>query len=84
MGVAPDVAHFMFRQLLAAMEYFQDRGVVHRDIKPENILLDKLGNVKVTDFGLATVFRYKGTTRALNKKCGTPPYVAPEVYAGEL
>lgn len=80
--MAPDVAHFLFKQLLRAVAYFQAKGVAHRDIKPENILLDKFGNVKVTDFGLATVFRYRGTTRKLNKKCGTPPYVAPEVYAG--
>jgi serine/threonine-protein kinase Chk1 len=40
------------------------------------------GNVKVTDFGLATVYRHKGALRVLNKKCGTPPYVAPEVFAG--
>eukprot|EP00038_Savillea_parva_P012558 m.205460 g.205460 ORF g.205460 m.205460 type:complete len:502 (+) comp22945_c0_seq1:92-1597(+) len=82
-GVAPDVAHFFFIQLIAAVGYFQSRGVAHRDIKPENILLDKFGNVKVTDFGLATVYRFKETTRALTKKCGTPPYVAPEVYAGQ-
>ena len=38
--------------------------------------------LKISDFGLATVFRYQGKERQLNKCCGTEPYVAPEVYAG--
>ena len=37
-------------------------------------------NLKITDFGLATVFRYQGTERLLEKCCGTVPYVAPEVF----
>lgn len=35
--------------------------------------------LKITDFGLATMFRYQGKERLLNKRCGTLPYVAPEV-----
>ena len=38
-----------------------------------------LGNLKITDFGLSTVFRYKEKERMLERCCGTPPYVAPEV-----
>lgn len=38
-----------------------------------------LGNLKITDFGLATVFRFKERERLLDRCCGTPPYVAPEV-----
>ncbi|EEC15984.1 checkpoint kinase, putative, partial [Ixodes scapularis] len=36
-------------------------------------------NIRISDFGLATVFRYKGEERPLVKKCGTLPYIAPEV-----
>jgi serine/threonine-protein kinase CHEK1 len=49
------------------------------DLKPENILLDDNDNIKISDFGMATVFRLKGKERMLDKKCGTLPYVAPEV-----
>lgn len=83
MGVVnEDVAHFFYWQLITAMDYIHSKGVTHRDVKPENILLDTFGNIKITDFGLATVFRHKGKDRPLDKKCGTPPYVAPEVYSG--
>lgn len=36
-------------------------------------------NLKISDFGLATVFRHNGRERLLNKMCGTLPYVAPEL-----
>lgn len=47
-----------FQQILAGVEYLHSRGVAHRDLKPENILLDDRDNIKISDFGMATVFRY--------------------------
>ena len=68
---------------LQAMTYIHKQGVAHRDVKPENVLLDSFGNAKLADFGLATVFQHKGKVRPLDKRCGTPPYTAPEVFAGQ-
>eukprot|EP00057_Strongylocentrotus_purpuratus_P022517 XP_011676991.1 PREDICTED: serine/threonine-protein kinase Chk1-like [Strongylocentrotus purpuratus] len=72
-------AHRFFSQLIGGVEYLHKKGVTHRDLKPENLLLDEHDNLKVSDFGLATVFRHQGKERLLGKCCGTPPYVAPEV-----
>jgi len=58
---------------------FIKKGIVHRDIKPENLLIDGKGLLKISDFGMATIFRLKGKERKLDKKCGTKPYLAPEV-----
>ncbi|SGY15464.1 BQ5605_C013g07374 [Microbotryum silenes-dioicae] len=87
-GVPEDIAHLYFTQLVEALKYLGRQGICHRDVKPENCLLDAHGNLKLSDFGLATVFKYKGQTRLLKDRCGSPPYAAPELalvdpYAGE-
>jgi len=82
MGMHPSHAQRYFSQLLSAVEYLFDRGITHRDLKPENILLDESDNLKLTDFGMATMFKHKDSERKLTKCCGTLPYVAPEVLSG--
>ena len=59
--------------------YLHSRGIAHRDIKPENLLLSDGDVLKISDFGMATVFRHKGRERLLERRCGTLPYLAPEV-----
>lgn len=44
-------------------EYLHSRGVTHRDLKPENLLLDENDHLKITDFGMATLFRFQGKVR---------------------
>ena len=78
-GVSEDVAHVYFTQLINAISYMHSKGVGHRDIKPENILLSAEGNLKLADFGMATLFEYHGKRKMAVTVCGSPPYVAPEV-----
>ncbi|PCH02842.1 Calcium/calmodulin-dependent/calcium-dependent protein kinase [Penicillium occitanis (nom. inval.)] len=78
-GVGEDIAHFYFTQLISAVSYMHSKGVGHRDIKPENVLLSANGDLKIADFGLATVFEYNGKMKACTTLCGSPPYIAPEV-----
>ncbi|PLB34823.1 putative serine/threonine protein kinase [Aspergillus candidus] len=80
-GVGEDIAHVYFSQLVSAVGYMHSKGVGHRDIKPENMLLTADGNLKIADFGLATLFEYKGVTKLSTTFCGSPPYIAPEVIS---
>lgn len=75
-------AKAVMRQLLSAIKYFHELGVVHRDLKPENLLLENERddtNIKVTDFGLSRIFLERDAPEMMKTACGTPGYVAPEV-----
>ncbi|EPY49717.1 CAMK/CAMKL/CHK1 protein kinase Chk1 [Schizosaccharomyces cryophilus OY26] len=78
-GIDEDVAQFYFAQLMEGISFMHSKGVAHRDLKPENILLDYNGNLKLSDFGFASLYAYKGKTRLLNSPVGSPPYAAPEI-----
>jgi serine/threonine protein kinase/Tfp pilus assembly protein PilF len=52
-------------------------GVVHRDLKPQNIMIDKRGDVRIMDFGIARSLKTKGITAA-GMMIGTPEYMSPE------
>lgn len=80
-GVSEDIAHLYFMQLISGVSYMHSKGVGHRDIKPENILLSESGNLKIADFGLATLFEYRGNKKLSTTMCGSPPYIAPEVIS---
>lgn len=78
-GVSEEIAHLYFLQLIGGVSFMHSKGVAHRDLKPENILLNESGDLKIADFGMATLFEYKGQKKMSSTMCGSPPYIAPEV-----
>ncbi len=64
------------RDMLEALAYAHDAGVVHNDIKPRNVLMDPRGALKVCDFGLAELVSRKD--RPSDRITGTPGYLSPE------
>src|SRR5438093_4128867 len=73
----PDKAIQIARQLCAGVAAAHEKGVLHRDLKPANVMLDGNGDVRITDFGIATLGGDASDT------AGTPQYMAPEQLAGK-
>jgi len=63
-------------QVAAGLHAAHQAGVVHQDVKPANLVFDRLGNVKITDFGIASCAASAAATSAV--VAGTPAYLAPE------
>ncbi|XP_071689551.1 CBL-interacting serine/threonine-protein kinase 7-like [Rutidosis leptorrhynchoides] len=73
---------FYFQQLVSTLHFCHQNGVAHRDLKPQNLLLDKNGNLKISDFGLSALPESK-KDGLLHTACGTPAFTAPEIIRGK-
>lgn len=73
----------MIRDLLSALDYAHQQGIVHRDIKPANLLIEAGGRVKLTDFGVARMQDSGDATRTQGSMVGTLKYMSPEQVQGQ-
>lgn len=82
MPLSPIEAGRIALTLARTISTVHQQGLYHRDIKPANILLDRAGNIKIADFGLAKEEGSVGRQTATGDFFGTPSYMAPEQAQG--
>jgi eukaryotic-like serine/threonine-protein kinase len=76
----PERSVAVITQVLSALGFAHQNGIVHRDVKPSNIMVLNSGEVKVADFGIARIDASEFTI--VGDLLGTPAYMAPEQFAG--
>jgi eukaryotic-like serine/threonine-protein kinase len=81
-GLSAAAIQTLATELLSAIAFVHDHGVLHRDIKSGNVLLDRDGRARLTDFGLARLEDSTQITRT-NEVVGTLRFLAPELIQGK-
>ena len=71
-----NIAKYIFKQIILALQYIHNNNIVHRDIKLDNILIDLDNKIKICDFGVSKIIN---SNDKMFEQCGTPTYIAPEI-----
>ena len=66
-----------FVQMALAIKHIHDHKILHRDLKTQNIFMNKSGQIKLGDFGIARVLQH--TSDCAKTAIGTPYYLSPEI-----
>ena len=75
--LSENIAKIIFKQIMEGLKYINKKNIVHRDIKLDNILIDLNNTVKICDFGVS---KRISENEIMVDHCGTPGYIAPEIY----
>ncbi|NCC50337.1 MAG: serine/threonine protein kinase [Spartobacteria bacterium] len=78
MSIQPGIALYIMRQILRGLETLHETGFVHSDVKPANVMVDRLGYVKMIDYGRAVK-----ANEPMTILFGSPLYMAPELHRRE-
>lgn len=76
-----DIIAVIMYNVLEGLFYLHSNGMIHRDIKADNILLDKHGNIQISDFGVSATL--KNTVGCFDTFIGTPFWMSPEILCNE-
>ncbi len=77
-----EVAAYIAMNVFKGLDYSHRVGIIHRDVKPSNIMIDRMGAVKIADFGISRVSDLTRLTRS-GEVLGTPAYMSPEQAEGK-
>ena len=75
--LSENISKSIFKQIIEGLKYINKKKIVHRDIKLDNILIDLNNTVKICDFGVSKKI---SEDELMIDHCGTPGYIAPEIY----
>ena len=78
--ISEPTAKIIFKQIIKGLQYIHKKKIVHRDIKLDNVLIDLTNTVKICDFGVSRILTPGDT---MYEHCGTPAYIAPEIFRNE-
>ena len=78
--ISEQTAKIIFKQLIKGLQYIHKKNIVHRDIKLDNVLIDLTNTIKICDFGVSRILQ-EGDV--MYEHCGTPAYIAPEIFKDE-
>ena len=78
--ISEPTAKIIFKQIIKGLQYIHKKKIVHRDIKLDNVLIDLTNTVKICDFGVSRILQ---PGDIMYEHCGTPAYIAPEIFRNE-
>ncbi len=81
--ILPEISVLVILEVLKTLERVHEKGIIHRDIKPSNIMISQVGNVFLTDFGLAKWSDASSHTHH-GSILGSPEFMSPEQAQGEV